>query len=212
MTEPDLLTINYEEQYRQVSWQGVSMKDGDAFNSFMSKDVSARLYDEEGKAEFETYFEDLADTGFARDSLEEILAAEISEKPSWAVGEAIAEAYLSRKYKITWPWNMERDKRHPNASLPGADLVGFIVEGGATRLVLGEVKSSTHSGTPPGVMNGRSGLMHQIDNLANDLSLVSQLLIWLYHAVKERTMKHYSRQRLDYFLSRETRLLRSLGF
>ena len=179
MTEPDLLTTDYKRQDRQVSWQGVSMKDGDAFNSFISNEVSVRLYDEEGKAEFETYLQDLADTGFARDSLEEILAAEISEKPSWAAGEAIAEVYLSRECEITWPWNMERDKRHPNASLPGADLVGFIVEGGATRLVLGEVKSSTHSGTPPSVMNGRSGLMHQIDNLANDLSLVSQLLIWL---------------------------------
>ena len=111
------------------------MKDGDAFNLFISNEVSVRLYDEEGKAEFEAYLQDLADTGFARDSLEEILAAEISEKPSWAAGEAVAEVYLSREYEITWPWNMERDKRHPNASLPGADLVGFIVEGGATRLV-----------------------------------------------------------------------------
>ncbi len=179
MTEPDLLTINYEEQDRQVSWRGVSMKDGDAFNSFMSDEVSSRLCDEEGKAEFETYLQNLANTGFARDSLEEILAAGISEKPSWAVGEAMAEAYLSRDYKITWPWNTERDKRHPNASLPGADLVGFIVEGEATRLVLGEVKSSTDIKTPPSVMSGRSGLMHQIDNLANDLSLVRQLLEWL---------------------------------
>ena len=69
------------------------MKDGDAFNSFMSNEVSARLYDEEVKDEFETYLQDLANTGFARDSLEEILAAEISEEPSWAVGEAMAEAF-----------------------------------------------------------------------------------------------------------------------
>ena len=75
MTEPELLTIAYEGQDRQVSWQGVSMKDGDAFNSFMSNEVSSRLYDEEGKAEFETYLQGLANTGFARDSLEEILAA-----------------------------------------------------------------------------------------------------------------------------------------
>ena len=47
------------------------MKDGDAFNLFISNEVSVRLYDEEGKAEFEAYLQDLADTGFARDSLEE---------------------------------------------------------------------------------------------------------------------------------------------
>ena len=122
MTEPELLTIAYEGQDRQVSWQGVSMQDGDAFNSFMSNEVSARLYDEEGTVEFETYLQDLANTGFARDSLEEILAAKISEEPSWAAGEAIAEAFLSREYRITWPWNTKRDRRHPNASLPGADM------------------------------------------------------------------------------------------
>ncbi len=79
---------------------------------------------------------------------------------------------------------MERDKRHPNASLPGADLIGFRSEGGDTRLVLGEVKSSTDANTPPGVMNGRSGMIHQIDNLANDLSRICQLLKWLLHRCK----------------------------
>ena len=211
MTEPELLTIAYEGQDRQVSWQGVSMKDGDAFNSFMSKEVSSRLYDEEGKAEFETYLQGLANTGFARDSLEEILSAEISEKPSWAVGEAMAEAYLSREYKITWPWNTERDKRHPNASLPGADLVGFIVEGEATRLVLGEVKSSTDMKTPPSVMSGRSGLMHQMDNLASDLSLVCQLLKWLLHRCKETVYETSFKVAVRLFLESGNRALALFG-
>lgn len=211
MTEPELLTIAYEGQDRQVSWQGVSMKDGDAFNSFMSNEVSARLYDEEGKAEFETYLQNLASTGFAQDSLEEILAAEISEKPSWAVGEAIAEAYLSREYKVTWPWNTERDKRHPNASLPGADLVGFIVEGEATRLVLGEVKSSTDIKTPPSVMSGRSGLIAQLDNLANDLSLVYQLLKWLLHRCKKTVYEASSKAAVRLFLDSGNKALALFG-
>ena len=211
MTESDILTVNYEGQDRQVSWRGVSMKDGDAFNSFMSNEVSARLYDEEGRAEFETYLQDLADTGFARDSLEEILAAEISEKPSWAVGEAIAEAYLSREYKVTWPWNTERDKRHPNASLPGADMVGFIVEGEATRLVLGEVKSSTDIKTPPSVMSGRSGLIHQIDNLANNLSLACELLKWLLHRCKETVYETSFKAAVRLFLESGNKALALFG-
>ena len=211
MTEPELLTIAYEGQDRQVSWQGVSMQDGDAFNSFMSNEVAARLYDEEGRSEFETYLQNLASTGFARDSLEEILAAEISEKPSWAVGEAIAEAYLSREHKVTWPWNAERDKRHPNASLPGADLVGFIVESEATRLVLGEVKSSTDIKTPPSVMSGRSGLMHQIDNLASDLSLVCQLLKWLLHRCKETVYETSFKAAVRLFLESGNRALALFG-
>ena len=211
MTESDILTVNYEGQDRQVSWRGISMKDGDAFNSFMSNEVSSRLCDEEGKAEFETYLRDLANTEFARDSLEEILAAKISEEPSWAAGEAIAEAFLRREYRIKWPWNTKRDRRHPNASLPGADLVGFIVEGRTTRLVLGEVKSSTHTRTPPSVMSGRSGLIHQIDNLANDLSLVGQLLMWLLPRCKETIYETSFKAAVKLFLESGNKALALFG-
>ena len=179
MTDPALATINYEDHDGQVSWRGVSMVDGDGFNMFMTNDVASRLHDEEGRTEFEAYLRGLANTGFARDSLDAILAAEVPEERDWAVGEAMAEAYLGREHGITWPWNMERDKRNPKASLPGADLVGFQIEGKGARLALGEVKSSTDANTPPGVMSGRSGMTHQIGNLANTLSLICQLLKWL---------------------------------
>ncbi len=179
MSEPALATISYEVQDRQVCWRGVSMKDGHEFNSFMTHDVASRLHDDEAAAEFEAHLRGLANTGFARDSLNAILAAEIPEERDWTVGEATAEAYLQREYEITWPWNMERDKRNPKASLPGADLIGFKIDGDDVRLALGEVKTSAHAKTPPGVMYGRSGLTHQIDNLANNLSLTCRLLKWL---------------------------------
>ena len=115
MTKPALATISYEDQDRQVSWRGVSMDDGDGFNTFMTSDVASRLHDEEGTTEFEEHLRSLANTGFARDSLNNILAAEIPEERDWAVGEAMAEAYLGREHEITWPWNMERDKRNPKA-------------------------------------------------------------------------------------------------
>lgn len=177
--EPELTTIRYEEQDRQVSWHGVSMADGDVFGAFMTNNVASRLHDEEGTKEFESHLRGLATTGFARDSLNEILAAEVLEERDWAVGEAVAEAYLSQEHKITWPWNMARDKRTPKASLPGADLVGFKVSGVDVHLAIGEVKTSSDSDTPPNVMYGRSGMTHQIDNLANNLALINQLLRWL---------------------------------
>ena len=179
MTESALAAVSYENQHGQVSWRGVSMEDGKGFNTFMTNDVASRLHDEEGRTEFEAHLRGLTNTGFARDSLDAILAAEVQEERDWAVGEAMAEAYLGREHKITWPWNMERDKRNPNASLPGADIVGFHIEGEDARLALGEVKSSADADTPPGVMSGRSGMTHQIDNLANELSLICQLLKWL---------------------------------
>lgn len=179
MTASALASICYEKQDRQVFWRGVSLVDGDDFNTFMTNEVASRLHDEEGTTAFETHLRGLANTGFARNSLTAILEAEIPEERDWAVGEAMAEAYLGREHEITWPWNMERDKRNPKASLPGADLVGFEINGSNVRLALGEVKTATDSKTPPGVMNGRSGMTHQIDNLASNLSLINQLLKWL---------------------------------
>ena len=177
-------TIEYEGQDGQVTWHGVSLSDGDGFDSFMADDVASRLHDEEAAQELRVCLRGLATTGFAEQSLEEILEAEIPEERDWAVGEAMAEAYLMREHDVTWPWNMERDKRTPKASLPGADLVGFGTDGANVRLVLGEVKTSSDKNSPPGVMNGRSGMTHQIDQLATNLSLISQLLRWLHPRCK----------------------------
>ncbi|MBI4334318.1 MAG: hypothetical protein HY673_23945 [Chloroflexi bacterium] len=179
-----MANISYDCHDRQVSWHGVGMVDGDAFDSFMTNDVASRLHDEEGAKEFEAHLRGLATTGFARASLETILAAEVPEERDWAVGEAMAEAYLGRELDITWPWNMKRDKRTPKASLPGTDLVGFEVKDNVVRLVLGEVKTSSDIDTPPNVMNGRSGMTHQIDNLASNLGLINQLLKWLWPRCK----------------------------
>lgn len=175
-----LSTLVYENREQQVCWQGYNLLDNAAFDSFMTKDVAARLNDEEGSIEFKSHLRSLTLTGFGKVSLEAVLDADIPEERDWAVGEAFAEAWLSEEYKIIWPWNMERDKRNANASLPGADLIGFIVNGIESRLVLGEVKSSTEKKYPPQVMSGRSGhIGHQIDNLANNLGTITQLLKWL---------------------------------
>jgi len=176
--------VQYDYQEGAVCCLGVSLPDGDDFNSFMSKEVAARLNDTEGEKEFEAALRGLASTGFEQQNIDAILKAKIPEERDWAVGEAMAEAYLSRQHNITWPWNMERDKRTPKASLPGADLVGFQTQDKFTRLVVGEVKTSGETKTPPGVMNGRSGMTHQIDNLASNLSLVRQLLTWLFPRCK----------------------------
>lgn len=180
----DLATTTYKGTEGQVSWCGVKLADGDDFNAFMSEDVAARLHDSDGTAQFESHLRGLASTGFARESLEAVLATEIPEERDWAVGEALAETYLAQQHKITWPWNMERDKRTPMASLPGADLVGFEIHAEEVALVLGEVKTSTDPNTPPGVMKGRSGMTHQLDRLATHLSLVARLIKWLWFRCK----------------------------
>lgn len=172
-------SICYTDLQQQVSWHGISLTDDESFDLFMTADVVSRLRDEKGADEFEAHLRGLANTGFAEDSLSEILAADIPEERDWAIGEAMAEVWLTRQHNVQWPWNMERDKRTPKASLPGADLVGFEINGKDIRLVLGEVKTSSDADTPPNVMNGRGGMKHQIHNLATNLGIMSQLLKWL---------------------------------
>ncbi len=184
MTRTSLCTTCYEDLDQQVSWCGLGIAEGQEFESFIANEVSSRLHDEEGESVFETHLRGLASTGFASKSVDKILAAVIPEERDWAVGEAMAEAYLARHHDIIWPWNMERDKRNPNASLPGADLVGFEIKGDTVRLALGEVKTSGDADSPPNVMKGRSGMYHQIDNLANNLGLIRLLLKWLLFRCK----------------------------
>jgi len=178
-------TSCYSDQQDPVSWGGFDIQECDEFRNFMSNEVSSRLHDEEGITSFEADLRGLATTGFAHQSLSDILNAAADEERDWAVGEAIAEVWLEEEHSVIWPWNTERDKKVASASLPGADLVGFQPEGNDVRLVLGEVKSSSQAATPPTVMSGRSGDMgHQIDNLANNLGLIYQLLFWLHSRCK----------------------------
>jgi hypothetical protein len=201
MTASPLETVNYERHDRQVSWRGISLNECAEFDSFVAGDVSLRLHDQEGTDNFKATLRSLATTGFAQNSLNEILAAESVEERDWAIGEAVAEAYLTRRHNIDWPWNMERDKRTPKASLPGADLVGFEVNGQDIRLALGEVKTSGEAKAPPGVMNGRSGMKHQVDDLATDLRLVVQLLKWLLPRCKGNKHQSYFNVAVSLFLN-----------
>lgn len=165
--------------------------EGSKFSDFLTNDVSSRLNDIEGRDALTSHLAGLASTGFEQANLEVILNAELPEERDWAIAEALAEAWLSRQYSVLWPWNMERDKRTPLASLPGADLVGFVRRGSETYLVLGEVKSSSDVSTPPNVMSGRKGMAHQIENLVADLRLLFTLIRWLHPRCKGTAFQQY---------------------
>lgn len=172
-------TLAYSNTQGSTTWNGLRVANGEEFNTFLIGEVAARLNDEEGAGDFRSLLNSLASTGFAQQNLQAILEASHPEERDWAVGEALAEAWLIREHGVILPWNMARDKRTPQASLPGADLVGFIIQNGETRLMLGEVKSSSESNVPPQVMTGRNGMTNQLENLASDLSLLFTLLRWL---------------------------------
>lgn len=176
--------ITYQSEQDCVSWQGHCAQEDSAFNDFLQGPVAARLNDTTGHDALTEHLRGLSLTGMGHDSLEEVLAAEVPETRDWAVGEALAEAVLEAQHDVVLPWNTERDKRNPFASLPGADIVGFQRNGESHRLALGEVKCSSEAQSPPQVMSGRSGMTHQLDTLASNLATLCQLLKWLLPRVK----------------------------
>lgn len=167
-----------------VSWQGNCAQAGDLFNGFLQGPVSARLNDSEGSIALSQHLRGLSLTGMGQDALQAVLDAELPETRDWAAGEALAEVVLQEQHDVVLPWNNERDKRNPFASLPGADIVGFQRDGESHRLALGEVKCSSEDKWPPQVMTGRSGMIHQLETLAGNLGTLCQLLKWLLPRVK----------------------------
>ncbi len=176
---------SYQSTHGCVSWQGERALEGAVLNGFLGGPVAARLADTEGGDKLRGHLRGLSLTGMGHQALEEVLDADVSEERDWAAGEALAEAVLEEHHDVVLPWNTERDKRNPFASLPGADIVGFQRDGASHRLALGEVKCSSEAQSPPQVMSGRSrGLGHQLDTLAGNLGTICQLLKWLLPRVK----------------------------
>jgi len=179
------LTTDYENNHDCVSWLGLKCEDNEQFSDFLTTKTANRLDDTVGGDEFRNHLNGLSLTGLGQTSLAAVLNSEQPEERAWAAGEALAETFLEEDKGVVFPWNMERDKRNPFGSLPGADIVGFIGEGENCRFALGEVKSSSEASCPPQLMSGRSGHMgHQLDTLTNDLSRICQLLKWLLPRVK----------------------------
>lgn len=164
-----------------VTWEGKHVVDAAEFNTYLRGPVRSRLIDQESSQRFESDLRALATTGMAATTLEQILMAAAADPEPWQVGEALAECLLEEERGAKWPWNMERDKRTPKASLPGADLVGFIGTSLGTQLLVGEVKTSDDLNRPPAVMYGRSGMVNQLDTLANNCRIHFCLVKWLYH-------------------------------
>lgn len=159
-------------------WRGVNIDDAGEFDVYLRGPVWERVNDAEFEVDLAQDLQALATTDMATRTLESLLNSVVTPQ-DWEVGEAMAECLLSDEVGAVWPWNENRDRKTPKASLPGADIVGFIGEGDETTFLFGEVKTSSHAETPPGVMNGRSGLAHQIDTLATAQSHHFTLIKWL---------------------------------
>lgn len=173
------ITKAYPHDVVTDCWSGRVIDDTSEFELFLRGPVWDRVADAAFEQDFSSDLESLATTGMGSDTLSTLL--QTSQPPlDWEIGEAMAECLLQDEHGAHWPWNENRDRKTPKASLPGADIVGFVGEGEQTMFLFGEVKTSAHAENPPGVMSGRGGLAHQIDTLSDALAIHRTLMNWLY--------------------------------
>ena len=166
--------------------------------------VAAVVFDDKGKANIEEILAAVAETDFSRDGLRRVLE-DPRDIDDWRVGEAIAETYLTDHRSCSFPWPDGRDERKSGSSLPGADLVGFGIDGEGDCFAFGEVKTSSERSHPPGAMYGRTGLKRQLEDLRDDEAIRDGLLKYLGHragsapwrARFERAGSRYLRNKSD---------------
>ncbi len=149
-------------------------------NAAMDDRIATVLFDDEGNAYIEDILASLAETDFAHEGLRRVLE-DPDKIEDWRVGEAIAETYLTDHRSCSFPWPDGRDERKSSSSLPGADLVGFGIDGGGDCLAFGEVKTSSEQSYPPGAMYGRKGLKKQLEDLCDQEAIRDGLVKYLGH-------------------------------
>lgn len=170
--------------------------------------VNEIVFDTEGQKQV---IDILAETGFSKEDIEEKLYVDVHSPEDWRVGEGIAECYLSEHRQCVFPWPDSRDERKIGSSLPGADLVGFRVEGDNVYFAYGEVKTSSETKYPPQVVTGRSGLQAQIEDLRDNKRTKCALLAYLAHRCKGQSWEPLF-QKAAKSLLQCSRNIRTFGF
>jgi len=150
--------------------------------------VSALVFDDQGKADIQELLAGVAETAFEQEQLAQALAAP-DDVEDWRVGEAIAEAYLTEHRDCLFPWPDGRDERKSGSSLPGADLAGVQQDEHGDRFVFGEVKTSGEAKYPPGAIYGRTGLKRQLEDLRDKVGIRNDLFKYLGHRAKNATWR-----------------------
>jgi hypothetical protein len=202
--------VEFSGHASSASWEGRVVADDRQFKRYIREVVHSRIADNQSSFVFD--LQGLATTGMATEFVERLLNA-IPEPESWEIGEALAECALKDDSgrEIHWPWNSVCDRRTPRASLPGADLVGFYREDDSVLLLFGEVKTSSDAKTPPGVMNGGSGMAWQLEQSATRLDIQYTLLRWLHKRCREQPYRGLYEKAVGRYLESQGKELFLIG-
>lgn len=154
--------------------------------------VASIIRDDTGDRFLYELLNGIATTDFQRENVDRILTTKRVPE-DWRVGEAIAEGYLVEYRACSFPWPAGRDQRNPDSSPAGADLVGFQFtdeEPNQHRFAFGEVKTSSEERWPPQVVNGRHGLVKQLESLRDSLKVKDHLMLYLGHRAPGSDWQH----------------------
>jgi len=150
------------------------------------------LTDESGRQDLAEFFANLNLTEFHQENIANALKQipEEDHSKGWREGEAIAEVWLTDHKNCEFPWPFNRDLRHPRASLPGAELVGFSGDNQDVRFVFGQVKTSKEAQSPPQVVHkGDKCLINQVLQLHDDRNIKKTLVNYLIiRAMRDNTI------------------------
>jgi hypothetical protein len=166
-----------------IPYLGLRITDPADCIGWLSRTVRNRAYDAEEVAAFDAF---LHAEGFDTSELYATISASDEPLTEKDLGETMAELALQDKLGAVWFTNRRRDMRSVRASLPGADIIGFIPsEEGGFRLLVAEVKTSSDPKVPPAVMYGDTGLQYQLVRLATDPRILKRLLLYTFSRVRD---------------------------
>ncbi len=172
---------------------------GEELDAAIDERVAPIVYDTAGLEDLRQLLEPLAETKFQVGRLNAVLLGP-QNVPSWRVGEALAEAYLTDHCGCCFPWPSGRDVKTPSASPSGTDLMGFHRVDGDTRFAFGEVKTSGQERWPPTGVTGRHGLREQLSKLRDCPETKDMLVKYLgHHAPNTRWRAEYQAAAKRYF-------------
>lgn len=180
-----LMSLVWDAAYKKLDgrkqYRGLILRDPE-FSEFLSNEVNKKFYDAEGTLSLQNLFEDLSETGFDSESLKSFFSSE--EIPTdWKIGEKISECFLEANCDSVFPYNDSRDAKDSKSNLPGTDMVGYVRIDEKPLFLFGEVKTSDDSASPPSVVYGKDGLIHQLNEIKDDPKKRKELIQWLGHKI-----------------------------